>query len=233
MFHVEHRAQRVGGIVAAVLALALHYCTVARAAPLDDATIKRLEAADAKGAAIKDLTAAFEQKKFSPLLKKPLVSRGTIRAAGEAMLWLTESPEPTRLRIDGRSIQLLYVNQKSLEVYPLKGKLASMATSPLPRLATLREKFDLAADPAAKPGTLSVLLTPKDAELKPFIERVRVTLNEAVGVVETFELTDPDGERTEITFSDPKPNTGLTAKDLDLAVPPGTKTTHPLDAAAP
>ena len=219
--------------VACVVALTSHACSIARAAPLDDATLNRLDACDAKVAAIKDLTATFEQKKFSPLLKKPLVSRGTIRAKGDAMLWLSDTPEPTRLRIDGTSLQLLYVNQKTLEVYPLKGKMASMAASPLPRLATLREKFDLSADPHAKPGTLAVLLTPKDAELKQFVDTVRVTLDEAAGVVRIFELTDPDGERTEITFTDPKPNTGLTEKDLALDVPPGTKTTRPLDTAAP
>ncbi|MDB5325966.1 MAG: hypothetical protein JWM57_1535 [Phycisphaerales bacterium] len=202
------------------------------AAELDAALLKRLEAVDAKVAAVKDLAAKFEQKKFSPLLKKPITSTGTIRALGDAMLWLTESPEPTQLRIDGQTLQLLYVNQKSLEVYPLKGKMASMAASPLPRLATLKEKFDLAADPDAKAGELALVLTPKDPELKPFIDRVRVRLNEAVGVVERFELTDPDGERTEITFSDPKLNTGLAAKDLDLTPPAGTKTMRPLDPAA-
>lgn len=150
------------------------------------------------------------------------------------MLWLTASPEPTQLRIDGKSLQLLYVNQKTLEVYPLKGKMASMAASPLPRLATLKDKFDLAADADAEnlPGTLSLVLTPKDPELKPFIDRVRVRLNESIGVVERFELTDPDGERTEITFTDPKLNTGLAARDLDLTPPAGTKTMRPLDPAA-
>ena len=202
------------------------------AADIDAALLKRLEAVDAKVAAVKDLSAEFEQKKFSPLLKRPITSTGTIRALGDAMLWLTASPEPTQLRIDGKSLQLLYVNQKSLEVYPLKGKMASMAASPLPRLATLKDKFDLAADPDAKAGELAIVLTPKDPELKPFIDRIRVRLNEAVGVVEHFDLTDPDGERTEITFTDPKLNTGLTAKDLDLTPPAGTKTMRPLDPAA-
>lgn len=198
---------------------------------LDADTLKRLEACDAKVAAIKDLTASFEQKKFSPLLRKPLTSTGTIYALGDAMLWKTDKPSPTQLRIDGKSMQLLDLTQKTLEIYPLQGKLASMAASPLPRLATLREKFDLAADPDAKPGKLSVVLTPRDPELAKFVERVRVTLNEAVGVVETFELTDPDGERTEITFTNPKPNTGLSDKDLALTPPPGTKTSRPLDVA--
>ena len=207
------------------------------AAPLDDATLKRLDACDAKVATIKDLTATFEQKKFSPLLKKPLVSRGTLRVRGDTMLWLTETPELMTMRIDAESLQLLYRNQKSLEVYPIKGKMASMAASPLPRLATLREKFDLSVDPDvkadARPAVLAVLLTPKDADLKPFVDKVRVTLDEATGVVRTFELTDPDGERTEITFADPKPNTGLIEADVALDVPPGTKTTRPLDTAAP
>lgn len=210
---------------------------VARAEPIDADLLKRLEAIDAKVAAIQDLSATFEQKKFSALLKKPMVSRGTVRALGDAMLWTTVTPEPTQLRIDATSLRLLSVNAKTLEIYPLKGKLASLAANPLPRLATLREKFDIATDPdakaAEKPGELALLLTPRDPELKPHVERVRVRLNEKIGVIERFELTDPDGERTEITFTDPKPNSGLTPKDLDLTPPPGTKTSRPRDAATP
>jgi hypothetical protein len=141
------------------------------------------------------------------------------------MLWDTVAPEPTRLRIDGRSLQLLYVREKVLEIYPLGGKLAALAASPLPRLATLREKFDLAPDPDGDAGGLSLVLTPRDAELRQYVGRVRVTLDENTGVVRRFELTDPDGERTEIAFDAPTLNAGAAT---NLAVPDGTKTVRPL-----
>ena len=215
------------------LGVALASAGATSAPALDPAFLKRLEAVDAKTAAIRDLSASFEQKKFSPLLKRPLTSVGTIHAVGDAMLWKTDKPAPTRLRIDGRSLQLLDLTQKTLENYPLQGKLASMAASPLPRLATLREKFDLAVDPDAKAGELAVRLTPRDPELAKYVDYVRVQLNEALGVVERFELVDPDGERTEITFTQPKLNSGLTAKDLELDPPAGTKTMRPMDAGTP
>ena len=226
VFHVERRA--------GPLTLALLACVAADAATapaLDPALLKRLEAVDAKAADIHSMSADFEQKKFTPLLKHPLVSRGTVTAAGDAMLWDTTAPEPTKLRIDGHSLRLLYLQQKVLEEYPLQGKMATLAAGPLPRLATLREKFDVAPDPQAAPGTLSLLLIPRDAELKQYVDTVRVTLDEQAGVVKRFELTDPDGERTEITFTAPKLNADApNATDLD--VPAGTKTVRPLGPAS-
>src|SRR5205814_1564083 len=55
---------------------------------------QRLRAINATGLRIKDLTADFVQEKQSPLLRKPLVSRGTIAVRGDTSLWNTREPEP-------------------------------------------------------------------------------------------------------------------------------------------
>ena len=103
----------------------------------------RLEAVDAKAARLRHLTAHFEQAKASPLLRAPLVSTGTLRATPAVMLWLTEAPSPTRMRIDGQSLALFYVDEKVLEIYPIDAKLAALAANPLPRLKPLREQFEI------------------------------------------------------------------------------------------
>ena len=51
---------------------------------------------DAQGAKITDLKADFAQEKFTPLLKKPLISSGTISIKGSAALWKTVRAEPVR-----------------------------------------------------------------------------------------------------------------------------------------
>jgi len=58
---------------------------------------KRLEAADAKAALVKDMTADFEQSKHTALLKKPLVSSGAIRVKESAMRWETRRPHESVL----------------------------------------------------------------------------------------------------------------------------------------
>ena len=198
---------------------------------IDPALLKDLQDIDAKVASVKDLTADFEQKKFSPLLKKPLVSKGTIFAKGSAMLWDTKTPEPTRMRIDGTSLQIYDIDQKKIEQYPLKGKLAAMAANPLPRLAILMEQFDITKGPDATDTSIHLVLTPKQDELKQYVKTVRVTIYALTGLASEFEITDPDGERTEIHFYHEKTNTALADSAMALNAPPGTETVQPLGAS--
>ena len=55
---------------------------------------------ETKVAVIVNLSVDFEQQKFAPLLKKPLVSCGTVFAKAAAVLWNTRTPEPTLMRGD-------------------------------------------------------------------------------------------------------------------------------------
>src|SRR4051812_20857259 len=63
---------------------------------------------DAQGAKITDLKADFTQEKFTPLLKKPLISTGTISIKGSAALWKTVEPSPTVMRIDAKEASLFF-----------------------------------------------------------------------------------------------------------------------------
>jgi outer membrane lipoprotein-sorting protein len=189
-----------------------------------------LEAIDRKAADITDLTAAFEQEKHSPLLKKPLVSKGSVRARGSAMHWTTDSPRRTVMRVDAKSLQILYVDDKVLEVYPVEGKLAQLAASPLPRLSLLREQFTIEKIDEAD-DSLTLTLTPRDEKLKAHVDVVVVTIDRASAVIRSFNLTDPDGERTVIRFFDHKTNAGLDDASLELKPPEGTKIVHPLGDA--
>src|SRR5438067_2441003 len=101
----------------------------------------RLADIDARAGKIKDFTARFEQKKFTTLLKKPLVSSGTIRVVGPVVRWDTDKPDPAVLYSDGREFRMYYPRQKSLEVYPIDRRMADLAASPLPRLTSLRDHF--------------------------------------------------------------------------------------------
>lgn len=195
----------------------------------------KLAAIDAKAGAIRDLTADFAQEKFSPLLRDPIQSSGTIRSKGSAQLWETSQPEPTRTRVDPERLQIFYVDRNTVEDYPIAGKLGSLAASPLPRLATLRERFTITADngeglqgstEVADP--VALLLIPKEADVKQYVGQVRVLLDGERGLLVAFELTDPDDERTLIRFTNLKTDSNLSDDALKLNAPAGATVVKPL-----
>jgi len=206
---------------------------------IDASLWQRMKSIDAKAEAIEDLTADFEQQKFTPLLKKPLVSKGAVAARGPVMLWDTRSPEPTLMRVDENQLTLYYPNQKTAEVYPLEGQLAAMCSSPVPRLSLLLQHFKFA--PAAakdlgepeEPGRLALRLTPTDDAIREHVDNVCVLLDTNRGFILVFQLVDSDGERTVIRFSDVKVNTKLDDARLRLTLPAGVKTVHPLEGVEP
>ncbi len=212
-----------------VVPIILLIAAVARAQSTQPAD-PRLAAIDRKPDEITDLTASFEQEKHSPLLKKPLVSKGTVRAKGAAMLWTTDSPRKTVMRVDPKSLQILYMDDKVLEVYPVDGKLAQLAASPLPRLSLLREQFTIEKIDDQN-DVLTLTLKPGDEKLKEHVDQVVVAIDKTSAVIRAFELTDPDGERTVIRFSDHRINTGLDDASLELKPPAGTKVVRPLGDA--
>jgi outer membrane lipoprotein-sorting protein len=207
-----------------------------RPANIDDALWQRMLAIDAKAGNVHDLTTDFEQQKFTALLKKPLTSLGTVRVKGGTMLWDTVKPEPTQLRIDAREVRIYYPQQKTIEVYAIQQKLGQLAASPLPRLAALLEHFTFSPLPLKEMGEtddtkfLALSMTPSQPELREHVEEVRVLLDARAGLILRLEMRDADGERTRITFSNAKPNTGLSDADLDIRAPKDVKVTRPLAA---
>jgi outer membrane lipoprotein-sorting protein len=230
-------------------------------APAEDpAFIRRLEAIDARAAGINDLTAEFEQRRHTPLLKRPLVSSGRVRLKGTTIRWDTRAPSKSVLVINAESLWIFYPQQRTLEIYPMESGLARLAASPLPRLQAVRDQFivheckvseldGVTAD--SKAPAVAVLLVPRSEELKKYVREVRVLLDEPAaegqaigteggakdrqdrpyGVARQIEVTDGDGDRTVVVFKEIRTNTGLKDSDLELTVPEGTRVSHPLEGA--
>ena len=204
-------------------------------ADTDPAFQKKLQDLDAKVAKIQDMTSSFEQRKFTAVLRKPLVSSGTVRIKGSVMRWDTQKPEPTVMLIDEKQVRMYYPKAKALEVYTIGQRLGQLAASPLPKLSVIRQYFSVAPDDGkglldkGETGPrLPLMLTPTDASLKEHLDHVRVLIDPEAAVILKVEMTDADGDRTVISFRDIQVNTGLKERDLDLVVPEGTTVTHPL-----
>jgi outer membrane lipoprotein-sorting protein len=203
--------------------------------PVDPALATELAAINIKTAAVKSLTADFEQKKSTPMLKKPLVSSGTVASAGGVSVWTTVKPQPTSMRVTDQEIRIFYPAQQTIEIYPLAGQLGALAASPLPRLSTLKKFFNFdrmhAADidkAATDDACLAVKLTPIDPELAKHVKEVHVLLDRTTGAIRQVENLDPDGDVTTMTFTHVKLDADLPADALKLNVPAGTREVHPL-----
>ena len=75
-----------------------------RPANIDPGLWSRMLEVDAKAGKVLDLTASFEQRKITAMLKKPLISSGRIYVRGPVLLWKTEKPEPTAVQITDQGI---------------------------------------------------------------------------------------------------------------------------------
>ena len=187
---------------------------------------------DALAENVSDLTASFEQTKKSPLLKKPLVSRGTVKVKGSRVRWDTASPHATVMLVDATEVRIHYSEQRVLEVYELDDSLRRLIASPVPRLKSVREQFEIAraTEQLDSGGQLLALdLAARAEDLSSHLSKLRVTLDRKSGLVTRVEMTDPDGEESAIAFTDATTNSGLNDRDFDLTLPEGTRVSKPLE----
>jgi outer membrane lipoprotein-sorting protein len=196
---------------------------------------KQLEEINARGAKIKDFTSDFRQEKFTALLKKPLVSSGMVRVSGPVIRWDTKEPEAQVLYSDGREVRMYYPAQKLLEIYTIDQRLGDLASSPLPRLQTLREHFTIERSdgkrfhPPKDRQVIPLKLVPREEALRQHVDEVDVLLDVTAAHILELEIVDADGDRTHMTFGSVRLDTGVKPDDLKLTVPEGTTVSRPLD----
>lgn len=242
--HAKRASRRAMPALRVPLALLLLAGSIAAAAPaqsqpasapsIDPALLAKMNEIDARASRIATLSADFEQKKFTALLRKPLVSSGAVKVKGSIMRWETQRPEQSVMLVTDKEFQIYYPAQKMVEVYSLDQQLGQLAASPLPRLAVLRDRFAFAQIPVAQIGPrkeegkfLALKLTPIGDELRQHVQEVRVLLDVAAGYIVQAEFADADGDRTVISFDRVQVNAEV--GDLELKFPPGTKVVRPLE----
>lgn len=198
------------------------------------------ERLSARAAAIVDLTASFEEHKFTTMMKAPLVTKGRVRILGERSRWDTQSPDEMVMTVDSQEVRLFYPDRNVVEILPIDARLQSLVVSPLFRLSTLREHFEIVPlpgeepreDEPAKPGSseerlgedgLALTLIPREPLMREFVERIRIIFDTRAGCVRMLEMSHQDGDRTVLHFLNVQVNTGLTEADVTLSIPSGAK----------
>lgn len=196
---------------------------------------KRLEAIDAAIVKMTDLQAEFEQTRRTPLIKKPLVSSGRVRCKGDLVRWDTTKPRESSLLIGHGVIRVFYPEDKLVEEYPVDEGFRDLAGAPLPRLAVLKARFDVAelatkelSGNDADKNLLAVLLTPKSKELLKHVATVKVLIDVSINAATKIVITDADGDVTETSFRNVKINSGLTTEEVDPKFPGDVRVSRPL-----
>jgi len=210
---------------------------------IDPELWNRLIQIDQRAGLIRDLTAEFEQQKFTPLLKKPLTSRGIVRVTRTLMRWDTTEPQPTVMIITPTEASIYYPTEKLQEIYPISSELGALAASPLPDLQLLRRHFvfetdslsELDARLAGRSGDyIALRLRPVDQSLREHVAQVRVLIDATTAFMIRTEMLDADGEKTILTFGKIQANTNLDEAHLrHLRLPADVKLVRPLEGLAP
>jgi outer membrane lipoprotein-sorting protein len=226
------QAGRLNGVVVFLVCL-LAAAAAPSTQPTDPALWAEMQQVDAVAGRAAAVSADFRQEKFTPMLRRPLVSTGRVVARGPVSLWTTAAPRPSAMRVTPTEIRIYYPDQAVIEVYPVQGQLGALAASPLPRLDVLRQFFTFNRLPSADAGVLNLKLTPSNPDLQQHVREVDVALDRRTGAIRQTQTTDADGERTVLSFDHVDLHPAVADADLDLSLPPGTREVHPLAGLAP
>ena len=239
-------AHKQGGLIGLLLiCLCFLACPAAADQPVDgDASlIDRLKQIDKANDAIEDLSATFEQRRYSPLLRKPIESKGALRSVKGLTRWDTNEPSEQTMIVKSDRLELFDPEAKTLDVYPIERRFGELLANPRPAVGDWLEQFVIErAEPDALSkqmrerckikeggeGVLLIRLSPREEKLAEMIERLVIVIDVETSLSRGMAWLSGEQEQTEIVFRDTKVDAGIEAKDLRLNLPDSVRVAYPL-----
>jgi outer membrane lipoprotein-sorting protein len=139
-------------------------------------------------------------------------------------------PHPSTLFTDDSHVAVYFPSRNTMEVYPVDRRISVLMMSPVPRITVLRQHFTLEVLPKSTPKALVLRMTPKEEALLAFVDEIVVSVSVERGLADRIEISDPEGDRTVITFRNVRTNVGLSDADVARRVPDDTEVIYPLEA---
>ncbi|MSM40995.1 MAG: outer membrane lipoprotein carrier protein LolA [Geobacter sp.] len=175
--------------------------------------LEGLEALRTSFAGVSDFSADIVQEKQLSLMKRKLVSTGIVRFRKPSLFFMElNPPHASRLLLNDAQLTLYLPREKSssqVALPPDQGLSRWFGLLARP-LTALPEGVDVRAD--RQGGLLTVAVTPKGSGQ---VREFSVTLQED-GILRKLVIVERGGDRTVITFSRMRRNTGLTDRDFKL-----------------
>ncbi|MCP4809572.1 MAG: outer membrane lipoprotein carrier protein LolA [Proteobacteria bacterium] len=164
------------------------------------------------------LSADFTQVRHSQLLSRPITSSGTLAfERPDRMAWTVTAPARSTFILDGAKVGMAYPDLGMREEIDLasNAEVASLVQGMMVWLGGDLETVSKDYDVAWASGTPSVAtLTPKDDKLSAIIGTLDLSIAEST--IQKVVITEPDGDRVEITFDNVTPNATLGSEAFAL-----------------
>lgn len=181
--------------------------TLTAAADLPPEAVATWKALDANTS----LSAEFTQVRHSKLLSKPIESSGTLAfERPDRMAWTVTAPARSTFVLDGTKVGMAYPDLGMREEIDLasNAEVASLVQGMMVWLAGDLETVSQDYDIAWASGTPAVAtLTPKDDALKAIIGTLDLSIADTT--IQKVVITEPDGDRVEIAFTNVTANAPL------------------------
>ncbi len=166
---------------------------------------------------IQSVKADFIQKRFLPILTKPIHSEGRFffQAPG-SLRWEYLSPLRSVMLQKGNTIKLYHFSEGvwKPELTPAV-ESRRMVLAEISRWFQGRFDESKAFKPLYSPGPPArVILTPGEG-IDKFIQRIEIILSAEPGVIDRVEIAEPGGSRTLIEFKKVENNSRIPAKIFD------------------
>lgn len=185
-------------------------------------------------AGLRTLEVRFSQEKRLKILRRPLLSRGTIRLQVaerrlKCVLFDPAGKVESELLAEKESVQILYPALKRLEVYDLGSGAPPPVTFPGlgGDVEALKRDYDLALERAG--GEDRLTMKPKDPASP--VRELRLVLRDYQ--VKELEQIDRSGDSVRLSIEEFRKNPLLGDEELKLSAPPGTEVVHPLSKSGP
>jgi outer membrane lipoprotein carrier protein len=164
-------------------------------------------------AGINDFTADITQEKQLSLMKKKLVSSGTVRFRKPSLFFMElNSPYASRILLNDNQLSLHLPKEKSTStiVLPPEQSLQRWFAFLSKPVTALPEGIDITAEQQGE--LMTVTITPRQ---KGQVRELIVTL-QAATLIKRLVIAEQGGDRTIITFSKMRRNIGLKEKDFKI-----------------
>ena len=150
--------------------------------------------------AAKRVEGTFEERRSVPGFPTPMLSRGHFTLEGESLVWQTQTPFASLMKVTPEGVFLEAAGEKqalTAAEIPAVGRICTLLTSVMGgRFDALSDLFAVSA--AQSEGRVHISADPKSPELAQVVKHIQA---EAGSYLEKLTMTGPQGDETVVLFS--------------------------------
>lgn len=190
-----------------------------------EACRRALTKLSARHGGAKIITASYRQERTTALLKRPLISTGTLalRKDPACMIFRAAGKHPTTIRLTYESYEVLRASRKTLERTPLADRSLpdALFQAMAPQLQRLEKSFVI-VESWRLGAALEIRLRPREKGSE-FVRDITLVIDEKRHELRRIAYRDPQGDQVSLILSELRLDPKLPKKTFELVVPDGTK----------